>query len=99
MRLIHHPLRVRDIPAPIQTVLRDLAGQEGCDGEPYDQMMEAADYIDALERELEAVREHFGWKRDGRSIAEILEARVRREVNSASEERGPSRHKEQHDHD
>ena len=74
MRLIHHPLRVKDIPAPIQTVLRDLAGQDGCDGEPYDQMMEAADYIDELEREVEAVRKHFGWKRDGRSIAEILES-------------------------
>ena len=59
MKLIHHPLRVRDIPAPIQTVLRDLAGQEGADGEPYDQMMEAADYIDALERELDEAHQHL----------------------------------------
>lgn len=74
MKKIHHPLRVKPIPAPIQTVLRDLAGQDGCDGEPYDQMMEAAEYIDALEAEVDAVRKRFGWKRDGRSIAEILEA-------------------------
>lgn len=36
----------------ISTVLRQLAGQEGCDGEPYDQMIEAAYYIDYLEEQL-----------------------------------------------
>ena len=37
-------------PYPIQTVLRDLASQEGCDGEPYDAMMFAATVIDQIER-------------------------------------------------
>lgn len=43
-------------PYPIQTVLRDLASQEGCDGEPYDAMVFAADLIDALQREIDALR-------------------------------------------
>ncbi len=30
---------------PTTTVLRDLASQENCDGEPYDQMIEAAEQI------------------------------------------------------
>lgn len=33
----------------IQSVLRALASQENCDGEPYSQMIAAADYIDTLE--------------------------------------------------
>lgn len=33
----------------IQSVLRSLASQENCDGEPYDQMVLAANYIDELE--------------------------------------------------
>lgn len=41
---------------PIQTVLRDLSSQENCDGEPYDQMWQAADYIDDLESRLEYLR-------------------------------------------
>lgn len=41
---------------PIQTVLRDLAAQENCDGEPYDQMIQAADYIDDLESRMEFLR-------------------------------------------
>lgn len=44
---IDHPLTGHK--APIQQVLRDLAAQENCDGEPYDQMVEAAGYIDELE--------------------------------------------------
>ena len=35
-------------PYPITTVLRDLASQEGCDGEPYDAMMFAAKTIDDM---------------------------------------------------
>ena len=46
MRKIKHPLTGK--MTPITTVLKDLAGQENCDGEPYDQMMEAAHYIDKL---------------------------------------------------
>lgn len=34
---------------PLSVVLSDLASQEGCDGEPYDQMMMASEYIDELE--------------------------------------------------
>lgn len=41
---------------PIQRVLRDLASQENCDGDPYDQMIQAADYIDDLETRLEFLR-------------------------------------------
>ena len=89
MKRIHHPLRVRDIPAPIQTVLRDLAGQDGCDGEPYDQMMEAADYIDALERRLDEALQHLA----------LMWARQRREVSTPSEERDPSRSTGSHDHE
>ena len=39
-------------PYPIPTVLRDLASQEGCDGEPYDAMVFAAARIEALEAKL-----------------------------------------------
>ena len=89
MKLIKHPLRVRDIPAPIQTVLRDLAGQDGCDGDPYDQMMEAADYIDFLEKRVEEMSKHCG----------LLWAHQRREVSTPSEERDPDRHTGSHDHE
>lgn len=49
-KIIGHPLTGR--AASIQQVLRDLASQEGCDGEPYDECIEAARYIDELEHEL-----------------------------------------------
>ena len=39
----------------ITGVLIRLASQENCDGEPYDQMMEAARYI----KELEAIVDHW----------------------------------------
>ena len=49
--LIVHPLHPEGSPpVHISAVLRSLASQEGCDGEPYDQMMQAADYIEDLER-------------------------------------------------
>ena len=41
----------------IASVLRSLAGQENCDGEPYDQMQDAAQALDAL---IEAL----GWVLD-----------------------------------
>lgn len=41
---------------PIQTVLRDLASQEGCDGEPYDAMIFAAQEIDRLHKTLEKMK-------------------------------------------
>ena len=40
---------------PIQTVLRDLASQEGCDGEPYDAMMFAAKTIDDMRADRQAL--------------------------------------------
>lgn len=42
---------------PIQYVLRDLANEENCDWVPYDQMIQAADYIDDLETRLEFLRQ------------------------------------------
>jgi len=40
---------------PIENVLRRMAGQEGCDGEPYDQMQAAAEFIADLRAQLERV--------------------------------------------
>ena len=56
MKIIH-PLTSR--MAPIQHVLRDLASQENCDGDPYDQMYQAAAYIDDLETRLQFLREKY----------------------------------------
>lgn len=44
---IDHPLS--QVKQPIQVVLRALAAQEGCDGEPFNEMQLAAEYIDRLE--------------------------------------------------
>lgn len=49
---IVNPLLVSGNKEPIQEVLRHLAAGENCDGYPYDQMMQAADYIDHLEAEI-----------------------------------------------
>jgi hypothetical protein len=46
---VNHPLKSE--LCDIKTVLKDLASQEGCDGEPYDQMIEASDYIADLEKD------------------------------------------------
>lgn len=48
MKIIN-PLSPNGTKEDIKTVLRVLAGQGGCDGEPYDQMQAAADYIAELE--------------------------------------------------
>jgi hypothetical protein len=42
----------------IRTKLYDLASQENCDGEPYDTMQDAADYIAQLEKERDELRAH-----------------------------------------
>lgn len=47
---VKNPLTDRE--APIQQVLNDLAAQENCDGEPYDQCIQAAEYINTLEHQL-----------------------------------------------
>ena len=51
-----------DEPLPIQSVLRILASQEGCDGAPWDQMIQAADYIDELRKDL---KNALHWIDDG----------------------------------
>ena len=50
---IVNPLSPSGAKEDIKTVLYVLAGQGGRDGEPYDQMQEAGDYIATLEAELE----------------------------------------------
>jgi hypothetical protein len=45
-----NPLTSKD--EKITSVLRSLASQENCDGEPYDQMHDAANHIDHLTRAL-----------------------------------------------
>ena len=47
-----NPLSQSDNPLPIQSVLRILASQEGCDGSPWDEMIKAADRIDELENQV-----------------------------------------------
>lgn len=42
--MIPHPL-MHDKPYPASAVLSDLAGQEACDGEPYDTMENVATAI------------------------------------------------------
>lgn len=56
-RLIVNPLSPTMKEEKIQTVLYALAGQNNCDGEPYDQMQAAADYINDLENEINNLRE------------------------------------------
>ncbi len=56
MKIIHkaiidHPLTGKE--APIYQVLHDLAAQENCDGEPYDQMVQAAESIKILLKQAE----------------------------------------------
>jgi hypothetical protein len=47
MRKIISPLSGKE--ELLSSVLYAMCGQENCDGEPYDQMQAAADYIRALE--------------------------------------------------
>lgn len=56
-KYIDHPIKHGQWP--VQNVLLDLAGQENCDGEPYDQMVAAADYINDLEKENKILREEI----------------------------------------
>ena len=57
-------------PYPIQTVLRDLASQEGCDGEPYDAMVFAASYIDCIIAHIAALTAQVAEAREQRADAE-----------------------------
>ena len=47
-RAIRNPLSALDRHQSIEHVLTHLASQENCDGEPYDQMTDAAQYIKDL---------------------------------------------------
>lgn len=47
------PLSVQGKKAHISTVLDHLCSQENCDGEPYDQMTQAAEYIRDLEKSVD----------------------------------------------
>lgn len=50
---VPHPLKAGAL-YPASTVLSDLAGQEGCDGEPYDTMQRVADALRAALTAYEA---------------------------------------------
>jgi len=50
LAVCRNPLSFSETLQPIEDVLRILASQEGCDGEPYDQMIQAADYIKHLKQ-------------------------------------------------
>jgi len=52
MKIIN-PLSPKGTKEHISIVLHALASQGGCDGEPYDQMQMAADYIQELEAKIE----------------------------------------------
>ena len=51
MKVIN-PLSPKGTKEHISIVLHALASQGGCDGEPYDQMQVAADYILELEAKI-----------------------------------------------
>ena len=51
MKIIN-PLSPKGTKEHISIVLHALASQGGCDGEPYDQMQMAADYILELEAKI-----------------------------------------------
>lgn len=62
MKIIN-PLSPNKTEEDIKTVLNVLAGQGGCDGEPYDQMVQAAEYIHTLEEKIK--RQHDDIKQMG----------------------------------
>jgi hypothetical protein len=59
-KLIINPLSEK--MEPIAKVLSDLAAQENCDGEPYDQMQDASEYIKKLEKILEEIKKSSAGK-------------------------------------
>lgn len=49
----------------ISVVLHQLSAQENCDGEPYDQMVLAAGYIEHLESALTQIKQHIEYYNQG----------------------------------
>lgn len=54
---IFDPLDVNGRHRDIASVLMGIAGQENCNGEPYDQIQQAAEYIRILEGGIGAIRD------------------------------------------
>lgn len=79
---IEHPLK--DGLWPIQNVLWDLSSQENCDGEPYDQMYVAGDYI----RELESLVRTLGDEM-GNNVLEIRAVDMAKATGFFHFEKGP----------
>ena len=72
-------------PYPIQTVLRDLASQEGCDGEPYDAMVFAASYIDCIIAHIAALTAQVKALQDDLNGMASEGRRMRGEYNIAAD--------------
>jgi hypothetical protein len=74
----------------ICVVLHMLSSQESCDGDPYDQLVIAADYIEQLEKQISDLQEKkeklfavvldIGW-RDSQHIPSIWTERKQAEVS------------------
>ena len=56
---IENPLSANEIKEHISTVLFALAGQNNCDGVPYDQMQIAGEYILQLEKQIKELKERL----------------------------------------
>jgi len=73
---IVNPLSPSGAKEDIKTVLYALAGQGGRDGEPYDQMQEAGDYIATLEAENAALKDGSEYTRLQDRIQRLVEANM-----------------------
>ena len=73
-KLIKDPLSRFDHLVPVQSVLINLASQEGCDEEPYDQMMDAVEHIEHLEAEVSRLEEELEkYKEENQAMCEELQ--------------------------
>ena len=63
-----------DKPVPLHTYLRAIASQENHDGEEYDAMMIAGQYIDGLEKEIARM------KHDHRVLGEKIKKALEEEL-------------------
>ena len=76
MMEIVNPLSPSGAKEDIKTVLYALAGQGGRDGEPYDQMQVAGDYIATLEAENAALKDGSEYTRLQDRIQRLVEANM-----------------------